>query len=714
MNRIVLVLCLLCTVKAQFSIDSEARCEPIRVPMCQNLEYNQTTMPNQFKHQSQDEAAMEVHQFWALVEINCAAELKFFLCSMYTPICLPSYQKPIKACRSVCTRARMGCEKYMRKFGFEWPEHMNCNLFPEYGSDTEVCMDPMDAYKHTSDTLQINTDLKQQTKIAQQTQSTVGIMTTKTSTKYGKLPSIKPAGCPSPFITLLPDNVNYNQLSTGSIPNCVQPCHSVYFEHKEREFVNHWILFWASICLFSSLCTTVTYLIDTSRFKYPEKPIIYLSICYLFISIGYLLKFVNFDHKQMACESNGSIRYNLNTSSSSIPCTISFVLIYYFGMASSVWWIIISLTWFLAAGLKWGSEVISRYNVHFHTVAWLLPFIQTCTILAMSLVDADPLTGLCYVGNLSTHNLRMFVIAPAVCYLLIGITFLFAGFVALFRIRTLIKHQQAGDSVRRTQKLEKLMLRIGVFSILYTVPASCVIACQFYEQHFRADWERNALCKSRTGQACDPGQLENGMFGIQPVFSAFVLKYLMGLIIGVTSGFWIWTSKTVRTWKRFLRQVFCCQSNDKTSKKQLRNKTTKKNNSIIYFQANDDLENNPHKQFYDVSSASSGGAERAPLKGTNKDNNTCASNSPSKNSSGIGSSYKNPDSVVSLQFNSTSNTVSTGIAFYPPVNNTVPIQHAFEITQPIYQQHLPAADLLRYQLSEPGDQCFSGYPSLNV
>ena len=65
------------------------RCELITVPMCRNLAYNMTSMPNQFEHTSQSEAASEAHQFWALVEFNCASELKFFLCSMYTPICIP-------------------------------------------------------------------------------------------------------------------------------------------------------------------------------------------------------------------------------------------------------------------------------------------------------------------------------------------------------------------------------------------------------------------------------------------------------------------------------------------------------------------------------------------------------------------------------------------------------------------------------------------------
>jgi hypothetical protein len=49
-----------------------AKCQEITVPMCRNMPYNATSMPNQFNHYTQQEAAMEAHQFWALVEINCS------------------------------------------------------------------------------------------------------------------------------------------------------------------------------------------------------------------------------------------------------------------------------------------------------------------------------------------------------------------------------------------------------------------------------------------------------------------------------------------------------------------------------------------------------------------------------------------------------------------------------------------------------------------
>uniref|UniRef100_UPI0031384A3D Frizzled-5 n=1 Tax=Mus musculus TaxID=10090 RepID=UPI0031384A3D len=117
-------------------------CQEITVPMCRGIGYNLTHMPNQFNHDTQDEAGLEVHQFWPLVEIHCSPDLRFFLCSMYTPICLPDYHKPLPPCRSVCERAKAGCSPLMRQYGFAWPERMSCDRLPVLGGDAEVlCMD---------------------------------------------------------------------------------------------------------------------------------------------------------------------------------------------------------------------------------------------------------------------------------------------------------------------------------------------------------------------------------------------------------------------------------------------------------------------------------------------------------------------------------------------------------------------------------------------
>jgi hypothetical protein len=139
-------------------------------------------------------------------------------------------------------------------------------------------------------------------------------------------------------------------------------------------------------------------------------------------------------------------------------------------MASSVWWVILTLTWFLAAGFKWSSEAIAHYSLYYHLFAWLLPCLQTIAILVLKSIDGDPISGICYVGHSDSSMLRAFVILPLITFLTIGTIFLLAGLISLMRIRNVMKNQDR----TKTSKLEKLMVRIGLYSILYTVPATFV------------------------------------------------------------------------------------------------------------------------------------------------------------------------------------------------------------------------------------------------
>uniref|UniRef100_A0A8C5U2F7 Secreted frizzled related protein 4 n=1 Tax=Malurus cyaneus samueli TaxID=2593467 RepID=A0A8C5U2F7_9PASS len=60
---------------------------------------------------------------------------------MYAPICtLEFLYDPIKPCRSVCQRARDGCEPIMRRYNHSWPESLACDDLPVY--DRGVCISP--------------------------------------------------------------------------------------------------------------------------------------------------------------------------------------------------------------------------------------------------------------------------------------------------------------------------------------------------------------------------------------------------------------------------------------------------------------------------------------------------------------------------------------------------------------------------------------------
>ncbi|XP_053738943.1 frizzled-8-like [Synchiropus splendidus] len=503
----------------------ELQCQQISVPLCRGIGYNYTHMPNQFNHDTQDEAGLEVHQFWPLVEIKCSPDLRFFLCSMYTPICLEDYKKPLPPCRSVCERARAGCAPLMRQYGFPWPDRMRCDLLPEHGHQDTLCMD------HS----------QSQTTTATPVVAKPSSRPRKPLGSPGRKP--KPPGscepgcsCRAPMVPITGEHHPlHNRVRTGQIPNCAMPCHSPYFTPEQRTFTASWIGLWSVLCFISTFATVATFLIDMERFKYPERPIIFLSACYMFVSVGYIVRLIA-GHEEVAC-SRDHIHYE---TTGPALCTVVFLLVYFFGMASSIWWVILSLTWFLAAGMKWGNEAIASYSQYFHLAAWIIPSIKSIAVLALSSVDGDSVAGICYVGNQNLDKLRGFVLAPLVIYLFIGTMFLLAGFVSLFRIRTVIK--QGGT---KTDKLERLMIRIGVFTVLYTVPATIIVACYFYEQHNRQTWEVAHSCSCTSEQVQD-----------RPLYAVFMLKYLMCLLVGITSGAWVWSGKTLDSWRTFCTQ--CC------------------------------------------------------------------------------------------------------------------------------------------------------------
>ncbi|XP_039755903.1 frizzled-2 [Pararge aegeria] len=499
----------------------QPRCEEITIPMCRGIGYNLTAFPNALDHDTQEEAGLEVHQYWPLVEIKCSADLKFFLCSVYTPICIEDYAKPLPACRSVCERARAGCAPLMQKYGFQWPERMACERLPRLGDPDQLCME--------------ETERAPEPEPPRAPRRPAACKDPKNcgggAAAAGERAPDCACACRPPLVSLRTRNASAPGVPA---PACALPCRGAFFSREEKAFAAVWVALWAGLCAASTLMTLTTFAIDSARFKYPERPIVYLSACYFMVSLGYLARLA-LGHEAVACD--GPL---LKTSASGPgACTMVFVLVYFFGMASSIWWVVLSFAWFLAAGLKWGNEAIAGHAQYYHLAAWLVPGAQTVAVLLAGAVDGDPVAGVCYVGNTSPEHLKTFVLAPLVVYFALGATFLLAGFVSLFRIRSVIKRQGGVGAGSKADKLEKLMIRIGVFSVLYAVPAGVVLGCLAYEAGGRERWLRRVAC----GAACGP----------RPVYSALMLKYFMALAVGITSGVWIWSGKTLESWRRVWR-----------------------------------------------------------------------------------------------------------------------------------------------------------------
>jgi amino acid transporter len=218
-------------------------------------------------------------------------------------------------------------------------------------------------------------------------------------------------------------------------------------------------------------------------------------------------------------------------------------------MAASLWWVILTFTWFLAAVLKWGEEAVARLWPLYHVVTWSLPAVQTILVLALQLVDGDQLSGLCYPGQFSRVALGVFVYMPLLIYLLLGTVFLVIGFSALVKIR----HALERDPVK-ARKLGRLIIRIGVYAGLYILTNSILLFIHTYELAERESWEKSYVEGETCRSNSNPSQCENS-----PNFAAFLIRYIALFFVGICSTSWVFSKKTLSTWTKFFQSCGCGQ-----------------------------------------------------------------------------------------------------------------------------------------------------------
>lgn len=76
------------------------------------------------------------------------------------------------------------------------------------------------------------------------------------------------------------------------VRDCSPPCPNMYFSREELSFARCFIGVASIVCLSATLFTFLTFLIDVSRFRYPERPIIFYAVCYMMVSLVFFLGFL--------------------------------------------------------------------------------------------------------------------------------------------------------------------------------------------------------------------------------------------------------------------------------------------------------------------------------------------------------------------------------------------------------------------------------------
>lgn len=486
-------------------------CEPITVPRCMKMAYNMTFFPNLMGHYDQGIAAVEMEHFLPLANLECSPNIEMFLCQAFVPTCTEQIDV-VSPCRKLCEKILSDCQKLMDTFGIRWPEELECHRLPYCDGTVPVTSDP-------------HTELFGPQKKTDQVPRDIGFW------------------CPKHLRTS--GDQGYRFLG---IDQCAPPCPNMYFKSDELDFAKSFIGIVSIFCLCATLFTFLTFLIDVRRFRYPERPIIYYSVCYSIVSLMYFVGFLL--GNSTACnkaDEKLELGDTVVLGSKNKACSVVFMFLYFFTMAGTVWWVILTITWFLAAGRKWSCEAIEQKAVWFHAVAWGMPGFLTVMLLAMNKVEGDNISGVCFVGLYDLDASRYFVLLPLCLCVFVGLSLLLAGIISLNHVRQVIQHDG-----RNQEKLKKFMIRIGVFSGLYLVPLVTLLGCYVYELVNRVTWEMTWF-SDHCHQYRIPCPYQANPKA-RPELALFMIKYLMTLIVGISAVFWVGSKKTCTEWAGFCKR----------------------------------------------------------------------------------------------------------------------------------------------------------------
>ena len=418
----------------------------------------------------------------------------------------------------MCLEVRRRCEPVLLRFNFRWPAVLDCAQLPERSDRSNLCIDPppdgdgqhvqMEHSGIAGTRLPYNPGWA---KLLDAFRGGAGQRVTRPPPRRRTSPAAARTGAAAKTAGPCPgDRFVATTSRNDSSPICAVRCDiDVLFRQSDKDFMAIWMTVWASLCLVSSLFAVVTFAINTSRFDYPQRPVVFLSACCACQSVAYLLRAV-VGPETVSCDQSsdlGQPPFIIREGLESIWCMTVSLILYFFGMASATWWVGLAVAWYLASARRWGREAIQACAGYFHLVAWTLPAVQTIIAMALRRVDGDELSGLCYIGNQDSTALAAFVVAPTALYLLIGAAFIIVGFLSLHSVRRdlkLVHHQHQQQQQQQQQsaslitgasdvhKLEKLMAKIGLFSVLYVLSTSALLASLFYQLLHVDRWLKDA------------------------------------------------------------------------------------------------------------------------------------------------------------------------------------------------------------------------------
>lgn len=185
-----------------------------------------------------------------------------------------------------------------------------------------------------------------------------------------------------------------------TVENCGLPCDGMFYFPEEVRLLRLLIGAMACAGTLFSMITVLTVLIDWQRFQAPERPVFWLMLNQFTISVTYI---VGFSYgNDASCYQRENVPPGFKTtdfeplitqSYSVTSCTIMAMVLYFCFLSSSVWWVNLTIAWYLSTGQQWGPEAIQEKDGWFQFFAWIIPSVMVIVMLVSGYIDGDVLTG---------------------------------------------------------------------------------------------------------------------------------------------------------------------------------------------------------------------------------------------------------------------------------------------------------------------------------
>ena len=455
---------------------------------------------------------------------DCNEYVDLFICAIYFPFCQPSNSTPsgghqLKPCRELCEEVEGTCRsKYDELLalleGIPNPPVINCSELPAH-SDTRHCL------------IHVLKDNKS-------TNSTPGPTLEACRTQCGSGLVPQPGA------------------SFAGIPNCSQPCSGVFTSSSEETFATVWVVLWAGGALVISAATIVCWLVSLKSYPSLERPIFYISICYVIQSVGLIIQIAAGKGSVCQAQHNGDSQWGVAQGGQvTAVCVITFFLSYFTTLATWVWWLLMTCMWFFLMVTKQTPQVleVKVVEIFSHLFGWGIPLAFTITAVASQSYEGNSIVRVCEV-TLHTSGAQLgLVIVPQILVLLICIVLLLSG-----HLWKLVKEQYIKKPSGSTdEKAVVSVIKVDIFSVVCLIQVAILLSINVYQYHSTMSWEENYIQCKKCAQPCDDNYPK-------PQLGVYMFEVTVQLIIGCLVFLWLRPKSVLSGWKKLGKQLHSLSS----------------------------------------------------------------------------------------------------------------------------------------------------------